>query len=197
MGRTWYDDGKMMKKMNTFNDFIDVAGHLVQQRYTSHDRLVAHGGSAGGLLMGAIANLRPDYFRAIVADVPFVDVINTMQDASIPLTAQEWEQWGNPNKKAEYEYMKQYSPYDNVAAKNYPWVLVMSGINDSRVAYWEPTKWVARLRATKTDSNPLLLHMLLGAGHGGSSGRYDRLRETAFRYAFMLDAVGLAGAVQP
>ena len=197
MGRSWYDDGKMLKKLNTFHDFIDAAAHLVRERYTSHDRLVAHGGSAGGLLMGAVANMRPDYFRAIVADVPFVDVINTMSDASIPLTAQEWEQWGNPSIREHYNYMMQYSPYDNVTAKAYPWMLVMSGINDSRVAYWEPAKWVAKLRATRTDSNPLLMQMLLGAGHGGSSGRYDRLREVAFRYAFMLDAVGQAGRIVP
>ncbi len=192
MGRLWYDAGKMMKKMNTFRDFVDVAEHLVRRRVTSHDRLVAHGGSAGGLLMGAIANLAPHDFRAIVADVPFVDVINTMLDASIPLTAQEWEQWGNPADAAVYAYMKQYSPYDNVRAMAYPAMLVISGINDSRVAFWEPAKWVARLRATKTDTNPLLLRMLMGAGHGGSSGRYDRLRETAFRYAFILAELALS-----
>jgi oligopeptidase B len=190
MGRAWYDGGKMLNKINTFTDFLDVAGFLVANGYTSRDRFVAHGGSAGGLLMGAIANMRPEQFRAIVADVPFVDVINTMLDASIPLTAQEWEQWGNPQRREDYEYMLRYSPYDNVAARAYPRMLVMSGINDSRVAFWEPAKWVAKLRAMKTDTNPLLLHMLMGAGHGGSSGRYDRLRETAFRFAFMLDAVG-------
>lgn len=195
MGRPWYDDGKMMRKMNTFTDFIDVAEHLVKERYTSADRLAANGGSAGGLLMGAIANLRPDLFKVIVADVPFVDVINTMLDASIPLTAQEWLQWGNPNKPDEYRYMRQYSPYDNVEAKAYPRILVTSGINDSRVAYWEPTKWVAKLRATKTDSNPLLLKMNMGAGHGGSSGRYERLKEQAFRYAFIIDQVSV-GLVQ-
>ncbi|HYV99038.1 MAG TPA: S9 family peptidase [Gemmatimonadaceae bacterium] len=189
MGRAWYDDGKMMRKMNTFTDFLDAAAYLVANRYTSRDRLIAHGGSAGGLLMGAIANMAPAEFRAIVADVPFVDVINTMLDASIPLTAQEWEQWGNPADPEAYKYMRSYSPYDNVGEHAYPWMLVMSGINDSRVAFWEPAKWVAKLRAMKTDSNPLLLHMLMGAGHGGSSGRYDRLRETAFRYAFMLDAI--------
>jgi oligopeptidase B len=195
MGRGWYDDGKMMKKMNTFTDFIDVADHLVKERYTSADRLAANGGSAGGLLMGAVANLRPDLFKVIVADVPFVDVINTMLDASIPLTAQEWEQWGNPNKPDEYRYMKAYSPYDNVEAKAYPRMLVTSGLNDSRVAYFEPTKWVARLRALKTDAHPLLLKMHMGAGHGGSSGRYERLRETAFRYAFIVDQVAI-GLVQ-
>ena len=189
MGRPWYDDGKMLHKMNTFTDFIDVADHLVRERYTSPDRLAANGGSAGGLLMGVIANQRPELFKVIVADVPFVDVINTMLDASIPLTAQEWEQWGNPAKLEEYRYLLQYSPYDNVRSQAYPRMLVTSGLNDSRVGYFEPTKWVARLRATKTDSHPLLLKMHMGAGHGGSSGRYERLREQAFRYAFIVDQV--------
>jgi oligopeptidase B len=192
MGRQWYDDGKMMRKMNTFRDYIDVAEELVRRRYTSPDRLVANGGSAGGLLMGAVVNMRPDLFRAVVADVPFVDVINTMSDASIPLTAQEWQQWGNPNVAEQYDYMIQYSPYDNVQAKAYPWMLITSSFNDSQVPYWEPSKWTAKLRALKTDSNPLYFKINLAGGHGGSSGRYDRLRETAFRYAFMLDAVGLA-----
>ncbi len=194
MGRAWYDDGKMMRKMNTFTDFVDVAEHLVSEGYTSRDRLIAHGGSAGGLLMGVVANLRPDLFKVIVADVPFVDVINTMLDASIPLTAQEWEQWGNPQIEEQYRYMRAYSPYDNVERKDYPRMLVVSGLYDSRVAYWEPTKWVARLRAMKTDQNPLLLRMQMGAGHGGGSGRYERYREMAFRYAFIIDQVrqGLA-----
>ncbi len=191
MGRSWYDDGKMMKKMNTFTDFIDVADHLVAQGYTSPDRLVANGGSAGGLVMGVIANLRPDLFKAIVADVPFVDVINTMLDASIPLTAQEWEQWGNPNKVDEYRYMLSYSPYDNVKAQDYPAMLVTSGLNDSRVGYFEPTKWVAALRAKKLDTKALLLKMNMGAGHGGASGRYEQLKEQAFRYAFVLDQLGM------
>jgi oligopeptidase B len=195
MGRQWYDDGKMMRKMNTFTDFIDVAQHLVREGYTSRDRLAANGGSAGGLLMGAIANMAPELFRVVVADVPFVDVINTMLDASIPLTAQEWEQWGNPAVREHYDYMIQYSPYDNVERKDYPRMLVMSGINDSRVAYWEPTKWVARLRELKTDSHPLLLRMNMGAGHGGGSGRYERYREMAFRYAFVVDQIG-RGLVQ-
>lgn len=189
MGRRWYDDGKLMKKMNTFTDFIDVADHLVKEKYTSRDKLVANGGSAGGLLMGAVANLGGDRFRAIVADVPFVDVINTMLDASIPLTAQEWLQWGNPYVKDEYDYMIKYSPYDNVERKAYPALLVTSGINDSRVAYFEPTKWVAKLRSMKADANPLLLKMNMGGGHGGSSGRYQRYREQAFRFAFMVDQV--------
>jgi oligopeptidase B len=194
MGRQWYDDGKMLHKMNTFRDYVDVAEDLVRRKYTRPDRLVANGGSAGGLLMGAVVNMRPDLFRAVVADVPFVDVINTMLDASLPLTAQEWEQWGNPRIPEQYAYMRQYSPYDNVEAKAYPRMLVTTSFNDSQVMYWEPSKWVAKLRARKTDTNPLYFKINLAGGHGGSSGRYDRLREIAFRYAFMLDAVGLADA---
>ena len=193
MGRAWYDQGKMMNKKNTFNDFVDVAQYLVDNKYTSKDKLIANGGSAGGLLMGAVVNMRPDLFKAVVADVPFVDVINTMMDASIPLTAQEWQQWGDPHNAEQYAYMKTYSPYDNVERKAYPWMLVTTSLNDSQVGYWEPTKWVAKLRAMKTDSNPLLLKTNMAGGHGGSSGRYDVLRERAFRYAFMLDAVGMAG----
>jgi oligopeptidase B len=194
MGRQWYDEGKMLKKKNTFNDFVDVAEFVVRSGYTRPDRLVANGGSAGGLLMGAVANMRPDLFRAIVADVPFVDVINTMLDASLPLTAQEWEQWGNPQDAEQFAYMRSYSPYDNVERKAYPWLLVTTSLNDSQVMYWEPAKWVAKLRAMKTDRNPLYLKTNMAGGHGGSSGRYDRLREAAFRYAFVLDAVGLARA---
>ncbi|HEY8831974.1 MAG TPA: S9 family peptidase [Gemmatimonadaceae bacterium] len=193
MGRAWYDEGKMMKKKNTFFDFIDVAQYLVDNKYTNKDKLIANGGSAGGLLMGAITNMRPDLFRAVVADVPFVDVINTMMDASIPLTAQEWQQWGDPHLADQYAYMRTYSPYDNVERKAYPWMLVTTSLNDSQVGYWEPAKWVAKLRAMKTDNNPLLLKVNMAGGHGGSSGRYDVLRERAFRYAFMLDAVGMAG----
>jgi len=191
MGRAWYDDGKMMKKKNTFFDYIDVAQYLVDNKYTSKERLVANGGSAGGLLMGAVTNMRPDLFRAVVADVPFVDVINTEMDASIPLTAQEWQQWGDPHNAEQYAYMKSYSPYDNVARKAYPWMLVTTSLNDSQVGYWEPAKWVAKLRAMKTDSNPLYIKINMAGGHGGSSGRYDVLRERAFRYAFVLDAVGV------
>ena len=197
MGRSWYDDGKMLKKKNTFNDFVDVGEFLVSEGYTSKDRMLANGGSAGGLLMGVVANMRPDLYKAIIAAVPFVDVINTMSDASIPLTAQEWEQWGNPEKPDEYRYMRSYSPYENIERKDYPAMLITSGLNDSRVAYWEPTKWVARLRELRTDSNPLLLRMNMGAGHGGSSGRYERFKEIAFDYAFMLDQVGLAGKLVP
>ena len=194
MGRQWYDDGKMMKKKNTFFDFIDCAEYLVKARYTRSDRLVANGGSAGGLLMGAISNFRSDLFKAIVADVPFVDVMNTMLDGTLPLTAQEWEQWGDPHKADAFAYMRSYSPYDNVEAKAYPWMLVTTSLNDSQVMYWEPAKWVAKLRAMKTDHNPLYLKVNLAGGHGGSSGRYDRLHEAAFRYAFVLDAVGLAAS---
>lgn len=196
MGRQWYDDGKMLKKKNTFHDFIDVAEGLIARKYTRKDKLVINGGSAGGLLMGAVVNMRPDLFHAVVADVPFVDVINTMADASIPLTAQEWEQWGNPAKADEYRYLLSYSPYDNVAAKAYPQMLVTTGLNDSQVAYWEPAKWVAKLRTLKTDRNDLLLKTNMGAGHGGASGRYDRLKETAFRFAWMLQSVGLGGVAQ-
>jgi oligopeptidase B len=191
MGRAWYDQGKMMNKKNTFNDFVDVAQYLVDNKYTSKDKLVANGGSAGGLLMGAVTNMRPDLFKAVVADVPFVDVINTMMDASIPLTAQEWQQWGDPHDSTQYAYMRSYSPYDNVEHKAYPWMLVTTSLNDSQVGYWEPSKWVAKLRAMKTDNNPLYLKVNMAGGHGGSSGRYDALRERAFRYAFMLDAVGI------
>ena len=192
MGRAWYDEGKMMKKKNTFFDYIDVADYLEKQSYTAKDKMIANGGSAGGLLMGAVTNMRPDLFRAVVADVPFVDVINTMMDASIPLTAQEWQQWGDPHLADQYAYMRSYSPYDNVERKAYPWMLVTTSLNDSQVGYWEPAKWVAKLRAMKTDSNPLYLKVNMAGGHGGSSGRYDVLRERAFRYAFMLDAVGMA-----
>ena len=191
MGRAWYDQGKMMNKKNTFNDFVDVAQYLVDNKYTSKDRLIANGGSAGGLLMGAVVNMRPDLFRAVVADVPFVDVINTMMDASIPLTAQEWQQWGDPHDPVQYAYMRSYSPYDNVERKAYPWMLVTTSLNDSQVGYWEPVKWVAKLRSMKTDNNPLYIKINMAGGHGGSSGRYDVLRERAFRYAFMLDAVGI------
>jgi oligopeptidase B len=197
-GRAWYDDGKMLRKKNTFHDFIDVADHLVKEKWTAPEKLVANGGSAGGLLMGVVANMRPDLFKAVVADVPFVDVINTMRDASIPLTAAEWVQWGNPvASEEEYRYMLSYSPYDNVEAKDYPWLLVTTSLNDSQVAYWEPAKWTARLRTLKTDTNPLLLKTNMAGGHGGSSGRYARWKETAFRYAFMLKALGMAPAPTP
>lgn len=191
MGREWYEQGKLMRKKNTFTDFIACAEHLIKEKYTSKDRLVITGGSAGGLLMGAVTNLRPDLFKAVIAYVPFVDVINTMLDASLPLTTQEYLEWGNPNEKAAYDYIKSYSPYDNIAAKAYPAMLVRISLNDSQVPYWEGAKYVAKLRATKTDSNLLLLKTNMGAGHGGASGRYDALRDTAFDYAFILSQLGI------
>lgn len=192
LGKDWHDQGKMMKKKNTFTDFIACAEHLIKEKYTSKDRLVITGGSAGGLLMGAVTNMRPDLFKAVVSYVPFVDVINTMLDESLPLTVQEFLEWGNPTEKAAYEYMKSYSPYDNIAAKTYPTILVRTSLNDSQVMYWEPAKYVARLRATKTDDNLLLLKTNMGAGHGGASGRYDALRDTAFDYAFILGQFGIS-----
>jgi oligopeptidase B len=193
MGRYWYDQGKLLNKKNTFTDFIASAEHLIRERYTSKEKLAIRGGSAGGLLMGAVVNMRPDLFKAVVADVPFVDVINTMMDASIPLTTGEWIQWGDPHKAEYYGYMKSYSPYDNVDKKAYPNMLVTAGLNDPRVGYWEPAKWVAKLRAMKTDNNLLLLRTNMGAGHGGSSGRYDALRDMAVRYAFILHTLGVDG----
>ncbi|HEY3037202.1 MAG TPA: S9 family peptidase [Pyrinomonadaceae bacterium] len=192
LGEEWREAGRMMKKMNTFTDFINSAEYLVKNKYTSSDRLVIQGGSAGGLLMGAVTNMRPDLFKAVVAQVPFVDVLNTMLDASLPLTTSEYIEWGNPNEKAAYDYMRQYSPYDNVGRKNYPSMLVKVSLNDSQVPYWEGAKLVARLRAMKTDNNPLLLKTNMGAGHGGSSGRYDFLHEVAFDYAYMLWQLGIA-----
>jgi oligopeptidase B len=191
LGEEWREQGRMLNKKNTFNDFIDCAEYLVKNKYTSPDRLAIQGGSAGGLLMGAVTNMRPDLFKAVVAQVPFVDVINTMLDASVPLTTSEYLEWGNPNDKTQFEYMLSYSPYDNVKAKNYPAILVEVSLNDSQVPYWEGTKLVAKLRATKTDKNVLLLKTNMGAGHGGSSGRYDALRETAFTYTFTLWQVGI------
>jgi oligopeptidase B len=191
LGRSWYDQGKLLNKKNTFTDFIASAEHLINEKYTSKDKLAIRGGSAGGLLMGAVVTMRPDLPAAVVADVPFVDVINTMMDASIPLTSGEWKQWGDPHDATYYRYMLSYSPYDNVRAIAYPPMLVTTGLNDTRVAYWEPAKWVAKLRATKTDHNPLILRTNMGAGHGGSSGRYDWLKELAFRYAFILNALGM------
>jgi oligopeptidase B len=192
MGKEWHEQGRMMTKMNTFTDFIDVADHLVKEGYTSKDKLAIQGGSAGGLLMGAVVNMRPELFKAVLAYVPFVDVINTMSDATLPLTTQEWIEWGNPNEKAAYAYMKSYDPYSNVAKKAYPAMLVRTALNDSQVGYWEAAKWVARLRERKTDDNVLLLRVNMGAGHGGSSGRYDKLREDAHDYAWLLTQMGLA-----
>ncbi|MGE3182241.1 MAG: S9 family peptidase [Phycisphaerae bacterium] len=190
MGRTWYESGKYLHKMNTFTDFVDCAQHLIEQDYTNPKKLAINGGSAGGLLVGAAANLRPDLFEVVIANVPFVDVMNTMLDATLPLTVTEYEEWGNPNEKEYFEYMLSYSPYDNVKATRYPHMLVTAGLNDPRVSYWEPAKWVAKLRAMKTDDNIILLKTNMGAGHGGASGRYDKLKETAFEYAFLIDRLG-------
>ncbi|HEU4869588.1 MAG TPA: S9 family peptidase [Pyrinomonadaceae bacterium] len=192
LGEEWRQAGRMMKKMNTFTDFIACAEALIKNKYTSKDRLVIQGGSAGGLLMGAVSNMRPDLFKAVVSQVPFVDVLNTMLDASLPLTTSEYIEWGNPNEKPAFDYMKTYSPYDNVAKQNYPAMLVKVSVNDSQVPYWEGAKLVAKLRGMKTDNNPLLLKVNFGAGHGGASGRYDALRETAFDYAFMLWQMGIS-----
>jgi oligopeptidase B len=191
LGEAWREQGRMMFKKNTFTDFIASAEYLVKEKYTSSDRLVIQGASAGGLLMGAVTNMRPDLFKAVVAQVPFVDVVNTMLDASLPLTTSEYLEWGNPNEKQAYDYIKSYSPYDNIAPKAYPAMLIKVSLNDSQVPYWEGAKFAARLRATKTDNNVLLLKTNMGAGHGGSSGRYDALRELAFDYAFMLMQMGI------
>jgi oligopeptidase B len=192
MGEAWHDDGMLMKKKNTFNDFVDCADYLIAQKWTSKDRLLIEGGSAGGLLMGAVTNMRPDLFKAVHSAVPFVDVINTMMDASLPLTGVEYLEWGNPNEKAAYDYMKSYSPYDNLEKKPYPAILVTTSFNDSQVMYWEPAKYVAKLRTLKTDKNELLLKCKMEpAGHGGASGRYDRLKDVAFETAWMLKQVGI------
>jgi oligopeptidase B len=187
MGRYWYEDGKLLKKINTFTDYIDCAEYLIDQKYTNPDKLFAMGGSAGGLLMGAVVNMRPDLFRGVIAAVPFVDVVTTMLDETIPLTTSEYDEWGNPNNKEYYEYMLSYSPYDQVKAKNYPNMLVTTGLHDSQVQYFEPAKWVAKLRALKTDNNMLLLKTDMETGHGGASGRFKRFKETAFIFAFMLN----------
>jgi oligopeptidase B len=176
-------------KKNTFTDFIAVAEFLIAEKYTAKEKLTIEGGSAGGLLMGAVTNMRPDLFRAVISHVPFVDVINTMLDPTLPLTVTEYEEWGNPRQKEEYEYIRSYCPYSNLAAKNYPAILVKTSLNDSQVMYWEPAKYVAKLRTLKTDSRPLLLKVNLAAGHGGSSGRYDRLREIALDNAFLISQV--------
>ncbi len=192
LGRTWYEDGKMLNKKNTFTDFIDCGQYLVNNNYTSSDNLFCMGGSAGGLLIGAVINMAPDLWKGGIAAVPFVDVVTTMLDETIPLTTGEYDEWGNPNNKDYYDYIKSYSPYDNVEAKEYPALLVTTGYHDSQVQYWEPAKWVARLRDRKTDNKPLLLHTEMKAGHGGKSGRFERYRETALEYAFLLDLAGRA-----
>ncbi len=191
MGYKWYEDGKMMHKMNTFNDFIDCADMLVKEKYTASDRLFAEGRSAGGLLMGAVSNLRPDLFKGIITGVPFVDVLTTMSDASIPLTTGEYSEWGNPNIAEQYAYMKTYSPYDNLKAGNYPNLLVLTSLSDSQVQYFEPAKYVARLRELKTDKNPLLFYTNMTGSHGGSSGRFERLKERALEYGWMLGLLGV------
>ena len=190
MGRYWYEDGRLLKKKNTFTDFIDCADYLVQENYTSSDGLFAMGGSAGGLLMGAVVNMRPDLWKGVVAAVPFVDVVTTMLDESIPLTTGEYSEWGNPNEEEYYHYIKSYSPYDNVEVKSYPNMLVTTGLHDSQVQYWEPAKWVAKMRELKTDDNMLLLHCNMEAGHGGASGRFKRYKEIALEYAFILTLAG-------
>ncbi len=191
LGKPWHEDGRILKKRNTFTDFIACAEFLVAEKFTSPERLAIMGGSAGGLLMGAVTNLRPDLFAVVVAMVPFVDALNTMLDASLPLTVGEYEEWGNPNQKQYYDYIKSYAPYENVVATTYPAILVTAGLNDPRVSYWEPAKWVAKLRAMKKDNRVLLLKTNMGSGHFGASGRYEHLKETAFNYAFILDSLGI------
>ncbi|WP_350291737.1 S9 family peptidase [uncultured Croceitalea sp.] len=190
LGRPWYEDGKLLTKKNTFTDFVDVSKHLIAENYTSSEHLYAMGGSAGGLLMGAVVNIAPELYNGVIAAVPFVDVITTMLDDSIPLTTGEYDEWGNPNDKVYYDYIKTYSPYDNVEAKEYPNLLVTTGLHDSQVQYWEPAKWVAKLREYKTDDNQLFLDTNMEAGHGGASGRFEALKETAKEYAFILDLEG-------
>jgi oligopeptidase B len=191
MGKKWHDQGRMLAKKNTFTDFIAAAEHLIAQGYTSSERLGITGRSAGGLLMGAVTNMRPDLFRAVISGVPFVDVINTMLNDDLPLTVTEYEEWGNPNIKEQYDYIKSYCPYTNIEAKEYPAILVVTSLNDSQVMYWEPAKYVARLRAHATGKHPVLLRIHMEAGHGGASGRYDRLRDIAVEYAFLLDQLGV------
>ncbi len=191
LGRAWYEDGKLLNKKNTFTDFIDCAEALIKEKYTNQNKLFAYGGSAGGLLMGSVINMRPDLFKGVIAAVPFVDVVTTMLDESIPLTTSEYDEWGNPNDKVYYDYMLSYSPYDRVERKDYPALLVTTGLHDSQVQYWEPAKWVAKLRVMKTDNNPLYLSTNMDAGHGGASGRFRYFKEIALRFAFMLDLLGI------
>lgn len=191
LGREWYENGKLFQKKNTFTDFVDVSEFLIQENYTSSNHLYAMGGSAGGLLMGAVVNMAPNLYNGVIAAVPFVDVITTMLDDSIPLTTGEYDEWGNPNEKSYYDYMKSYSPYDNVVKQDYPNMLITTGLHDSQVQYWEPAKWVAKLREYKTDQNVLLLHTNMDAGHGGASGRFEALKEVAEEYAFLLDLEGI------
>ncbi len=191
MGKPWHDAGRLVQKRNTFTDFVAATKELLRSGYGDARRVSAEGGSAGGLLMGAVVNLRPDLYRAIISHVPFVDVMNTMLDASLPLTVPEYEEWGNPNEPEAFGYMLSYSPYDNLKTGSYPAMLVKTSLNDSQVMYWEPAKYVAKLRTLKTDDSILLLHTNMSAGHGGASGRYDYLKEIAFDYAFLLKELGV------
>ena len=191
LGRQWYEDGKLLNKKNTFTDFIACGEHLVKENYTDSEQLFAMGGSAGGLLMGAVINMAPDLWKGAVAAVPFVDVVSTMLDESIPLTTGEFDEWGNPKDKEYYDYIKSYSPYDNIEAKNYPNLLITTGYWDSQVQYWEPAKWIAKLRDMKTDNNLLMMKCNMEVGHGGASGRFESLKEVALEYTFMLDLVGV------
>jgi oligopeptidase B len=191
LGEAWHDGGKLMTKRNTFTDFTDATEGLLAQGYGKPGSVGIEGASAGGLLMGAVTNLRPDLFKVVLCEVPFVDVMNTMLDATLPLTVGEYEEWGNPNQKPAFDYMRTYSPYDNVAAKAYPAILVQTSFDDSQVMYWEPSKYVAKLRAMKTDQNPLVFFINMHGGHGGSSGRYDRIRERDRNYAFLLTQLGI------
>ena len=191
MGRKWYEEGKLLNKKNTFTDFIACGEFLVEKGYTTPGQLYAMGGSAGGLLVGAVINMRPDLFNGVIAAVPFVDVVTTMLDESIPLTTGEYDEWGNPNDPVYYDYMLSYSPYDNVKPVNYPALLVTTGLHDSQVQYWEPAKWVAKIRETKTGGESLYLWTNMDYGHGGASGRFERYRETALEYAFLLDLEGI------
>lgn len=192
LGWDWYDGGKLLNKKNTFTDFIACAEHLIEKDFTAKGGIVASGGSAGGMLMGAVVNLRPILFKAVVADVPFVDVLNTMEDDTLPLTTMEYNEWGNPQTKIFYDYIKSYSPYDNVKPHDYPHMLITGGISDPRVTYWEPAKWTAHLRDSKTDDNLLLLKIHMDSGHAGASGRFNRLKEVALEYAFILKVFGLS-----
>jgi oligopeptidase B len=192
MGRSWYEDGKLLKKKNTFTDFIACGEHLITQKYTSASKQFAMGGSAGGLLIGAVVNMKPELWKGVICAVPFVDVVSTMLDESIPLTTGEFDEWGNPKVKEYYDYMKSYSPYDNIEKKDYPAMMITTGFHDSQVQYWEPAKYLARLRAMKTDSNPLVMYCNMAVGHGGASGRFERYKETAMEYAFLLDLAGLS-----
>jgi len=187
LGRSWYEDGKLLNKINTFNDYIDCTKHLIKENYSSSNHMYAYGGSAGGLLVGAVMNMAPELYNGIIAAVPFVDVVTTMLDETIPLTTSEYDEWGNPNEEKFYNYILSYSPYDNVSKINYPNLLVTTGLHDSQVQYWEPAKWVAKLRAYKLGDNKLFLNTNMDTGHGGSSGRFEAIRDLSKEYSFLLD----------